>query len=270
MARPQGIVPLSGKVGDLIFAKRNGKRHVKAKSTKPMNQTAATKKSSSDFGEASKAGARIRYAFVPLIKNYGDGTLVSRFTKHLLKVFKTIPSAFVGHKKLNQGDIGIFKGFQFNAWARLDSLLFDQPVVELEKSGLKIVFEENLVANLFKRTARADAVVLQLMVYSLNLNGGDDEVVSIKDLVIPLDEEHFRGAKLKVPLNYVGEQVVWVALGIHYLGEKKWMIGDKTKRAAAITYVKRLNDGVEVPFVPYEQESSRAEVDEEGLDWELL
>ncbi|MES2652632.1 MAG: hypothetical protein V4663_12890 [Bacteroidota bacterium] len=251
MAIQQGIISLSGKVGDLIFSNRKGKHIAKKKSLVPMNQTEATKKSSSDFGVASKAAARLRRSFAPFIEKYGDTTLVSRFTKHMLKVFKTIPADFIGHKQLNQGDVGIFKDFQFNASARLDSLLFQLPKVEIAASGLKIVFKaykESLIAGLFKQV---------------------DEVVSIKELGIPSNNESFRGATVQIPLNFIGQQVVFVAVGIHYEG-KNSMIGDKTKRAAAIVHVARLNDGVEVAFVPQPQAPYETKDDNEGLDWVML
>lgn len=270
MARQEGIIPLSGKLGNLIFSNRNGKRHVKAKSTKPINQTEATKKSSTDFGEASKTGARIRHAFTPFSKKYADATFVSRFTKRIMKVFKTMPSTLNGYKKLNHGDIGLFKGFQFNAKATLDSLLYQQPVIELEKGGLEIVFEENSVANLFSKVKNTNTAVLQLMVYNLNLDGADDEIVCVKDLIMPLNGKYFRGAKLQVPLNFVGEQVAWVALGIHYLKERDWMIGDQAKRAAGIIYVKRLSDGAEVVFIPHPKVPDQIVDDKDELDWELM
>ncbi|MBC7616068.1 MAG: hypothetical protein H7202_08385 [Pedobacter sp.] len=267
MAIQEGIIPLSGKMGDVIFSNRKGKKYAKAKSTKPMKQTAATKKSSSDFGEASKVGARIRNAFAPLIKKYGDTAVVSCFTKYILKVFKTIPANLVGAKKFGQGDVGVFRSFQFNESVRLDSLLHQQPEIKLDGTGLHIAFKGNSIADLFKQVAKADAVVLQLMVYNLNFDG-DDEVVSIKDLLIPLHGEYFRGAKLQVPLNLVGEQVVWVAMGVHFLN-RMGMIGDKTKRAASVVFVARLRDGLEVVFVPDQPALRHVEKDKEGIEWEL-
>ena len=268
MAIQEGIIPLSGKMGDVIFSNRKGKKYAKAKSTKPMNQTAATKKSSSDFGEASKVGARIRKAFAPLIKKYGDTTVVSRFTRHILKVFKTIPAAYLGSKKLGDGDISIFRDFQLNASAGLNLPLNQKPKVKLDTAGVKIAFSGNSIDSVFKWPAKANAAVLQLMVYNLDLDGHDDEVVYVKDLLVPLNSEHFKGAKLQVPLTFTGEQVVWVALGMHFL-QQHGMIGDKTKRAASIVYVARLRDGEEVAFVSDQPVLRQVEKDEEGMEWEL-
>jgi len=269
MATQKGIISLSGKVGDLIFSEHQGKTRAKAKSAKPMNQTAATKKSSSDFGEASKVGARMRLAFTPLIKKYGDTTIVSRFTKQILKIFSTIPSSFIGQKKLSQGNIGIFRDFQLNTSAKLDSLLQQQPKIKLEANGLKISFEENKIANLFKWVAKSKTAVLQLLVYSLNFDG-EDEVIRVKDLIIDVDDAYFRGAHLRIPLNLSGEQAVYVALGIHYFGQEQFMIGDKTKRAAAIVYVARLSDGMEVSMATEQPIAVKKEKEEGSIGWELL
>jgi len=272
MAIQQGIISLSGKVGDLVFSNRRGKRVAKKKSMVPMNQTEATKKSSSDFGVASKAGARMRRVFAPFIERYSDTTLVSRFTKHILKVFKTIPADFRGQKKLAQGNVGIFKDFQFNTWARVDSLLFDQPTIVLGKSGLTIGFAEvkkNADIGLFKKVAKADFVFIKLMVYNLSLDNDEDEVVMIKELALPTYLDSFKGAKVEVPLNFKGQQAVFVAIGIHYEG-KNSMMGDRTKRAASIMQVARLSDGKEVIAEPQPKAPLRTETDDEGLDWNYL
>jgi hypothetical protein len=279
MAIQQGIISLSGKVGDLVFSNRKGKRVAKKKSMVPMNQTEATKKSSSDFGVASKVGARMRKAFAPFIKTYSDTTLVSRFTKHVLKVFKTIPIDFRGQKKLAQGNIGIFQDFQFNTWARLDSLLFHQPKIVLGTSSLTIEFKEvkkTTGIGLFKQVAKADFVFIKLMVYNLSLENDEDEVVMIKELGLPAYFDGFKGAKVEVPLNFKGQQVVFVAIGIHYEGKKIHtqrslsMIGDRTKKAASIMEVVRLSDGEELIFAPEPKEATPAANDEEGLDWNML
>jgi hypothetical protein len=278
MAIQQGIISLSGKVGDLVFSNRKGKSVAKKKSLGPMKQTEATKKSSSDFGVASKAGARMRKAFAPFIERYSDTTLVSRFTKQVLKVFKTIPADFRGQKKLEQGNIGVFQNFQFNTWARLDGLLFHQPKIVLGTSGLTIEFNElkkTTDIGLFKKVAKSEFVFIKLMVYNLSLDNDEDEVVMIKELGFPANSDGFKGARVDVPLKFKGQQAVFVAIGIHYEGKKIHtrgslsIIGDRTKRAASIMEVLRLNDGEELTFTPEPREAPPVAKDDEQLDWDM-
>lgn len=269
MAIQHGIIPLSGKIGEVVFSNRKGKRYAKLKSTKPINQTADTKKSSTDFGEASKLGSRVRNAFSPLISNYGDSALVGRFTKQILRVIGTIPKTSLGAKKFSYGDVSIFRDFQFNTSIKLATLLHEFPKVKLQPSGLAISFKEERTVKLVRWVPRAASAVIQLMVYNLNLDDVNDEVFSAKDLLISGESEHFRGAKLQVPLTLKGERIVWVAIGIHYLGDHNQFIGDKTKRAGAIVKIMRLSDGVEVKFTP-EQPTVVTESGDDGkIGWDL-
>jgi hypothetical protein len=186
----------------------------------------------------------------------------------MLKVFKSIPATSLGSKSFGQGDVALLKDFQFNAWIQLHSLLHKLPSVSLETSGLNISLQESACDSLFKQVAKARNVVLQLLVYNVSLDGHEDQVIPIKDMAIPTDLEYFRGAKLQVPLNLKGERVVFVALGIHNLNER-YIIGNRTTKAAAIIFSVRLKDGIEVVFVPSAKEIVPSTVDNGVLDWEM-
>ena len=214
MARHQGIISLSGKVGDLIFVNRNGKRYAKSTSTEPVNLSEASKKSGSDFGEASRSASKVRKAFAPLIAKYGDDMLVNRLNKRMIEVFKTVPSEFAGNKKLGQGNIGLLQGFRFNSLVPLDTLLQQPPLFAFDQKGqLQIELVAAPSNTMFKQIAKATAIVLQLMVYNLDLNDEENEVIPINDLVIPLANHQFQGGKLNVELNLNGERAALVGLG---------------------------------------------------------
>lgn len=266
MARHDGIIPLSGQIGEFVFVQRKGQRYVKAKQTKRIQQTEASKNSSTDFGEASKAAAKIRNIFKPLFVKYGDYTLVNRLNSRLMSIFKTIPAAQAGSKKLGDGDLNLLRSLEINKLKRLDALLSKAPVISILPNGeIKIVIGGGKPSNLFKQVDRAISVVLELMVYNMDLNGDNDQILPGLPLVIPFEDE-FAGATLRLPLDLDGERLVMVGIGIHYLS-KEFEIGARNTRAGGIIFSAKFIDGIEVPFIPIEAKPVKAETKVEGTGW---
>ncbi|HTM97786.1 MAG TPA: hypothetical protein VL088_03545 [Pedobacter sp.] len=265
MARQEGIIQLSGKLGNLVFSQKKDRNSVKAKSTKPVNQTEGSKKSSSDFGAASSAAAKIRKAFKPIFPSCGDDTLINRLNKQLIAVFKTIPKEFAGNKKLKEGDVNLLSGFQFNSGKQLDTLLLKYPTIQvLPSNHINITFVENTQLN---QVERATAAVIELMCYNMDLNGDDNQLISVNPLTIPLIRK-FGGAKLNIPLVLGGDRLVLVALGIHYLNDIS-SIGSRRTKAGSIIFAAKYKDGLEVPFLPLPIPEIKIEAQSVGLAWEL-
>ncbi|SFG76347.1 hypothetical protein [Pedobacter insulae] len=265
MATQGGIIQLSGKLGDLIFSKKKGRNAVRSKSSKPINQTEASKKSSADFGAASSAAAKIRKAFKPLFVYGADDTIINRLNKQILAVFKTISQDFSGNKKLMQGDIKLLTGFQFSSFIQLDTLLFTYPTIAvLLPNQLNIAFGESTG---IKQIERATTAVIELMCYNMDLNGDEHQTIPVNPLTIPLISK-FRGAKLNIPLVLGGDRAVLVAIAIHYLDDK-CNINSRRARAGSIVFASKYKDGIEVPFLPMEIVETIIEEKPEGLAWEL-
>ncbi len=242
---------------------------MKQKRINPIKQTEASKKSSSDFGSASNAASKIGKAFNPLFAHYKDKTMINNLRRHVLAVFKTIPPAFAGNKKLIQGNVKLLNGFQFNSLKRLDLLLLNPPKLDLSDGQyLDIEFVAKTQISLLKEVAKAKTAALQVIVYNMDLNGTADETISGNPLHIPM-ESNFCGAKLRVPLVLNGERLVLMALSIHFT-DGKVAYGSKRTKAGAIIFSKLLKDGIEIPFLAEEEEVIATAQKPEGLDWVLF
>jgi hypothetical protein len=268
MARSKGMLTFSGKVGDLIFTNKKGKNYVKTKSTKPLNLTEATRKSSSDFGEASRTGAKIRKAFKPLFDKFGSDTLINRLNKELVAVLKIVPNEFAGHKKMIQGNVGLLTAFPSYTIRKIDNLLNRLPLFTIFPKHLHIEMMEKLpdrtLLNPFKN---ATAGRIKLMVYNMDLNGTHDEIIPISPLTIYIDQP-FDGAKLKVPLNLTGDRWVLVAIGLNYMNGES-ILNPQRAKAGAIIYSAIIKDGIEIPFVQHQTEPIKVEENWQGLGWDM-
>ena len=153
MARQDGIIQLSGKA------------------SKPINQTEASKISSSDFGTATRTAARIRKAIKPLVAVYGDDTLINRLNKQLIAVLKTIPHEFSGNKKLIQGNVNLLNGFQFNSIKHIESLALSGDRMVLVVMGIHYLTINYLatIGSIGSKRAKAGSIV-----YAIKVKDGNE------------------------------------------------------------------------------------------------
>jgi hypothetical protein len=214
-------------------------------------------------------GAKIRKAFASLVNFYGDVTLPHRVTQRVLHIFRTIENPVLGQKSVVQGFVGELEELQFNEETSLESMFRSPLEIGLDEQGLSIAVPANTTQALFKSRNKAKTAVLQICVGNFSLSGSEDEVIAIKDLTISLFNANFNGAKLKVPLTFKDDQMVLVALGLHFFNDRHSLINQMNNKAAAIVYAAKLKDGVEVifelPAAPNAVIKSQT-----GLEWEII
>ena len=264
MAIQTGVLELSGKIGDLIFTQGKKRTYVSKKSDRPYQLSENSKKSAKDLAEASKHSKIVRTAFARMTEGYKDSTVYYRLNKRFLEVLKSISREKLGEKKVKDGDTTVLEGFRFNQPVGLDRLLYKLPDITIEPSGaLQIDLQVEPEENITKQVKNADKVVLQIGVFSQNLDDGNYQYVQLKDLVKP----RLKSAKTCINFNLKGEILLLVVMGVHYLKNGCWLTSERIN-AAEITHVFRLSDGKIVEFVTaLEEEKSKPSYDE-GLEWD--
>lgn len=116
MARINAKGLLSGTVGNYSFKVVDGKGIVRSKPRKGgVRQTAATKSSASEFGNAHALAKKIRTVQFPVLHDLSDSRMYNRFAT---AIYKTILSASYlpkGKRTLLDGNLETLDHFQFNA-----------------------------------------------------------------------------------------------------------------------------------------------------------
>ena len=268
MATLNGIVRFSGQLGDLVFYRRGKKdvvRHVPTVHQLSEN----SRKSATDFGHASRNAAYIRKAFAAMVKDYGYGDLHNRLNKKLIEIFKTAPPAEAGQKKLEDSNIKLLQGFEFNAATKLEQLLIQKPKVMLTEGSIQLLIPKIETKNLVKFVPKSDDFVLQLSIFSFEVNTEKYELIKVNDLRFSLEQSEFPGAKLLIPFEPEGKRILLVAIGLHYLhGQVKK--DDRRYFGCQISDCFHLQEGVEVAFVePVKESVESSEEEEQGLSWAL-
>ncbi|MES2652882.1 MAG: hypothetical protein V4663_14165 [Bacteroidota bacterium] len=264
MAIDTSVFELSGKVGDLIFTQGKKRTYVRKKSDKPHQLSENSKKSANDLVEASMHSRIVRAAFAKMMDGYKDSGVHYRLNKCFLALLKPIPKEKLCEKKVKDGDAAVLTGFRFNQAIRLDRFLYKLPNVTIDPSGLLkldlfVAPEENIT----KAVKNADKVVLQIGIFSHNLENGNYQYVKLKDLV----KQQLKSAKTSIHFNLKGEILLLVVMGIHYQknGERLYK---NSINAAEITHVFRLSDGKIVEFVKEIGEETEKLQQDEGLGWD--
>ena len=231
----------------------------------PIKQTEATRKSASDFGEATTNAKRIRVAFSPLIERYGDNDIINRLNGIMVKALLAIPSTMAGKRKFADGNMSLLRGFRFYDLQSLRTLWAFHPAVKLRLDGLTFElskFHSPVVKG-------ATHIVFQLMVVNIDLNGEADEIAKAKDLTLPVKQK-LKPVKINIPLNLNGNRALFIAVGVHHL-DKQYIMPHERSFASEIVYAERIKDGNIVDFVFAEEapDTPKPKTDD-GIEWEGL
>ncbi len=130
MAKQTGIIKLKGTIGGISFYKTSDGHLAREKGgvdkSRIQNDPAfqRTRENGSEFGRAGKGGKVLRNAIRVLLQNAKDKRVVSRLTKTLVAITKTDTTNDRGSRTLQDGNLSLLEGFEFNLNGKLGSTLF--------------------------------------------------------------------------------------------------------------------------------------------------
>jgi len=139
MARQTGIIKLKGTLGDISFYKSGDGHLARTKGGVDASRIAndpafqRTRENGSEFGRAGNGGKVIRNAIRVLLQNAKDKRVVSRLTKSLVAVTKTDAINERGLRTVQDGDMSVLQGFEFNLNGKLGSTLFAPYATTLDR-----------------------------------------------------------------------------------------------------------------------------------------
>ena len=130
MARQTGIIRLKGTIGGISFYKTADGHLAREKGGVDKSRIAndpafqRTRENGAEFGAAGKGGKLVRSAIRILLQNAKDKRVVSRLTTDLLKIVKTDTTNARGLRTVEDGNLNLLKGFEFNINGKLGATLF--------------------------------------------------------------------------------------------------------------------------------------------------
>lgn len=135
MAKQDGIMKIEGTVENFTFYKKDGKSFVRKKGGVSKERIATdpsyvrTRENNSEFGHSNYSGKLLRSALGSMVFKAKDSKLSSRLMQVMSRIKNLDTTSNRGKRQVS---IGIstpngklqLKGFDFNAYAKLQSVLF--------------------------------------------------------------------------------------------------------------------------------------------------
>lgn len=120
MARQAGFLNLVGPLGEYSYYKTDKGYFVRKKGgikkermmTDPALQR--VRDNASEFGRASQAGRLLRTALQPVLQRIPDRHMTGRLTREMVKVIRTGVVNNPGLRRVEEGNLQLLQGFEFN------------------------------------------------------------------------------------------------------------------------------------------------------------
>ena len=133
MGKQTGILLYSGKLGDQVGYYRKNKKGKKEWWTRhaPQNvrQTAATQKTATDFGTASKCSRLVRHALRPWLQYYGYHFDHNRLNRAFINIIKADTNHTPGYRVPTHDNLQSLCGFHFNTDRSVYNYLTAHPAI---------------------------------------------------------------------------------------------------------------------------------------------
>ncbi len=238
MAILDSLIPFTGRLGNIIAYKRNGKHCLRTVPEK-VRQTANTRRAAKRFGAASRKGALIRHAITPHLDVHTDHALVNRLNSLILQAGTHNHAAMVK--------------FRFNGYTGINTHINARPVF---KDG-----KLHIPAQQFKASAKAERLEIKVIATRIDFNTHTITGSDTAMLNIPLKGryQYFEGADMQVNVPGKGTLVVVVqvqqfkdgdAIGNRrsYAADIIAVVEEEPKKAV-ITIVKPLQELTHLPVI---------------------
>lgn len=141
MAKQIGAFKAKGSIGDFSFYKTRDGAMVRMKGgvdgdrIKKDPAFARTRENGLEFGRAAKRGQLIRSALRSLIARSKDSRVASRMLKQVMDVMHSDSLSARGERDVLLGELNLLTGFEFNKYAPLESTLFVQSTILIDRGN---------------------------------------------------------------------------------------------------------------------------------------
>jgi hypothetical protein len=267
MAYQKELIRSSGKLGNQVFYRSEG-RDLSRSKPKKYTMHANSTKSGSEFGRGSTAGALIRRAFESMISECTDPQQHNRLAKRLREVICSGPAELAGERKVTDGNLRLLHDFDLALKHKMDKVARLEADILIDAGGLVTVNLPPRQRPDFARSAGAGCASIRIGIGLFDFSENTASTTISNELAIPLRSKkstQFNGALLKLP--FTGNGVLMVIISVALYGNPKYM-------ALQIKDAVEIKDGAIVPFVDGDNEANRSvgktkEV-KSDVNWEVL
>ena len=148
MGRQEGLIQLSGTVGNVSFfktkrgdymaRKKGGINGDRIKSERSFRRT---RENMAEFARACVASKLLRTALRSSVQFLGDGSASNRLTAAMMRVLKADTLSRRGERNVVKGNVSLLQGFEFNRKAELRKTLLQQFTTSIDRATGNMVVD---------------------------------------------------------------------------------------------------------------------------------
>lgn len=227
MAKQKGIVKLKGTMGDITFYKTQDGYMAREKGgiekSRIMNDPAfkRTRENGMEFGTAGKAGQLIRKAERLLLRQAKDNRVTSRLVQVLMTVIKTDPINERGKRNVQDGDMELLNGFDFNQKGKLNTVFFNgyAPTFDRGTGAFDVAIAAFIPDETIDAPKGTTHIQINTGICALDFNGRTFEEDHASSAIIPWD--HLPQAALNLSTTVTGGSTLPViqVIGVSFFQE---------------------------------------------------
>ena len=247
VAIQSSVIPLSGKLGKLVFYQLNGKDVVRSL-PQPYELTVNSRNAGKDFGKASAAASCLLQAISAAGSGVADNQLYHRLNSCFIKLMGTAHNKPTGEREIADGDLSLLKGLHLNRHRSARAVFPVAMAATIHPAGeIFIRFAGFRWPARKSLPARAGSLLIQVCCYACDFQAKAVSVTQFDQLIglndpLPADTAY----------NFFAEdiegRVAVIAVGFHYLDQAGKPIGDRNWRAGNIIEAALVQQGRIVPF----------------------
>jgi hypothetical protein len=248
MARQKSATTLSGKLGNSVYYRRNGKDLVR-KAPEPYQLTENSIKSGMEFARANRATGLVKERLPELFEDIGDGALYNRLTGRFMKLIGTGYSKPGGEREVSDGDLALLKGFEFNRFTSSHSICAIEPVVVIDPAAdISITVPKFSIEQSVNAPVKAETLVIQLSCFVCDFTTEKTGAANSDDLHISLDKSSFAGGCFEFSADSTSDEAMIFTISFQFLDRDHLAIKNRNHTAARIIESVMIRDGRVTPF----------------------
>ncbi|MGX5819218.1 hypothetical protein ACWKWU_13530 [Chitinophaga lutea] len=227
MPKQKGIIPITGTTGNTTFYKTKDGFGMRAKGGVDANRILndpnfqRTRENGHEFGRAGSAGKVLRNALKTVMVRVADPRVVTRMSRLFNRVIKTDRVNRRGERTVLDGELGFFKGFEFNINSPMSTTLYAEATGVIDRaSGAATVSIPAMIPDKFMaKPPGATHYILTAVGAEVDFVAGSSVNAMQATAELPLNDAEAPAVSLVLNLPAASDKPLFLALCIEFVQE---------------------------------------------------
>ncbi len=248
MARQKSILKFEGSIGDVSFYKSGGEYLARTKGGVDSDRIktdpafARTRENGAEFGVAGKGSKLLRTAFKAPVAAIADNKVASRLTGQMLKVVQSDTTHVRGERTVQDGDLSLVQGFEFNVNTGLEDVIKAAYTVAFDRTSgeASVTIDFSNPSLELNQVEGADQAKILVGVAAVDFENSEYEVDVVEAEAIAIASTEAIAIQQTATISANSTRPVFVIVGIEYyqsVNDELYLINSQDGRALALVAV---------------------------------